>query len=51
MAPEGPTPYGSAARGAPPYGVAASVPSSISALDSVFMSEKIGTLGFISSNS
>jgi hypothetical protein len=36
--------------GAPPYGVAASVPSTISALDS-FVSGKIGGLAFVSSNS
>jgi hypothetical protein len=36
---------------APPHGVAASWPSSVSALDSVFMSGKIGGLAFISSNS
>jgi hypothetical protein len=39
------------ARGVPPYGVAASVPFSFSALDSVFVSRKIGGLTFISSNS
>jgi hypothetical protein len=50
-APERPTPYGGAARGAPPYGVAASMPPSVSALDSVFVSGKIGGLAFISSNS
>jgi hypothetical protein len=37
--------------GAPPYGVAASVPSSVSALDSIFVSGKIGGLAFVSSNS
>jgi hypothetical protein len=36
--------------GMPPYGVAASVPSSVSALDSVSVSEKIGGLAFVSSN-
>jgi hypothetical protein len=35
----------------PPYGVAASWPSSISALDSVFVLGKIGGLAFVSSNS
>jgi hypothetical protein len=41
------------ARGgpAPPGGVATSVSSSVSALDSVFMSGKIGGLAFVSSNS
>jgi hypothetical protein len=38
-------------QGAPPYGLAASVPSSVSALDSVFVSGKIGGLAFVSSNS
>jgi hypothetical protein len=37
--------------GAPPYGVAASVPSSIFALDSISVSGKIGDLAFVSSNS
>jgi hypothetical protein len=37
--------------GAPSYGVAASVPSSVSALDSVFVSRKIGGLAFVLSNS
>jgi hypothetical protein len=37
--------------GAPPGGVATSVPSSVSALDSVFVSGKIGGLAFVSSNS
>jgi hypothetical protein len=37
--------------GAPLYGVPASCPSSVSALDSVFVSGKIGVLAFISSNS
>jgi hypothetical protein len=37
--------------GAPPGGVAASWPSFVSALDSVFVSGKIGTLGFVLSNS
>jgi hypothetical protein len=37
--------------GAPPYGVAASVPSSVSALDSFFVSGKIGGLAFVLSNS
>jgi hypothetical protein len=37
--------------GAPPYGVAASVPSFVSALDSVFVSGKIGGLAIVSSNS
>jgi hypothetical protein len=36
---------------APPGGVATSVPSSFSALDSIFVSGKIGTSGFVSSNS
>jgi hypothetical protein len=36
---------------APPSGVAASWPLSVSALDSVFMSEKIGGLAFVLSNS
>jgi hypothetical protein len=36
--------------GAPPYGVAASVPSSVAALDSVIVSGKIGGLAFISSD-
>jgi hypothetical protein len=35
----------------PPGGVATSVPSSVSALDSVFVSGKIGGLAFVSSNS
>jgi hypothetical protein len=35
----------------PPGGVATSVPSSVSALDSVFVWGKIGGLAFISSNS
>jgi hypothetical protein len=39
------------ARGVPPYGVAASVPSSVSALDYVFLLGKIGGLAFVSSNS
>jgi hypothetical protein len=39
------------ARGVPSYGVAASVPSSVSALDYVFLLGKIGGLAFISSNS
>jgi hypothetical protein len=34
-------------EGAPPYGVASSVPSSVSALDSVFVSGKIGGLAFV----
>jgi hypothetical protein len=38
-------------RGEPPYGVAASVSSSVSALDSVFVSGKIEGLAFVSSNS
>jgi hypothetical protein len=38
-------------QGARPYGVAALVPSSVSALDSVFVLEKIGGLAFVSSNS
>jgi hypothetical protein len=38
-------------RGAPPYGVAASVPSSVSALGSVFVSGKIGGSTFVSSDS
>jgi hypothetical protein len=33
-----------------PYGVASPWPSSVSALDSVFVSRKIGGLAFISSN-
>jgi hypothetical protein len=37
-------------RGAPPGGVATSVPSSVSTLHSVFVSGKIGGLAFISSN-
>jgi hypothetical protein len=37
--------------GAPPYGVAALVPSSVSALDSISVSGKIGDLAFVSSNS
>jgi hypothetical protein len=37
--------------GAPPYGVPASWPSSVSALDSVFVSGKIGGSAFISFNS
>jgi hypothetical protein len=37
--------------GTPPGGVAASWPSSISALDSVSCREKIRTFGFVSSNS
>jgi hypothetical protein len=36
---------------APPRGVATSVPSSISASDSIFVSGKIGGLDFVSSNS
>ena len=36
---------------APRGGVATSAPSSVSALDSVFVSEKIGGLAFVSSNS
>jgi hypothetical protein len=36
---------------APPHGVAASWPSSVYALDSVFVSGKIGGLAFVSSNS
>jgi hypothetical protein len=35
---------------APPYGVASPWPSSVSALDSVFVSGKIGGLAFVSSN-
>jgi hypothetical protein len=38
-------------QGAPPYGVATSVPSSVSALDSIFVPGKIGGLDFVSSNS
>jgi hypothetical protein len=34
----------------PPGGVATSVPSSVSALDYIFMSGKIGGLAFVSSN-
>jgi hypothetical protein len=37
--------------GAPPYDVPASWPSSVSALDSVFVSGKKGCLAFVSSNS
>jgi hypothetical protein len=37
--------------GTPPYGVAALVPSIVSALDFVFVSGKIGGLAFVSSNS
>jgi hypothetical protein len=36
---------------APPYGVASPWPSSVSALDFVFVSGKIGSLAFVSSNS
>jgi hypothetical protein len=36
---------------APPYGVASPWPSFVSALDSVFVSGKIGGLAFVSSNS
>jgi hypothetical protein len=36
--------------GMPPYGVPASWPSSVSALDFVFVSGKIGVLAFVSSN-
>jgi hypothetical protein len=43
--------HGQRGRGAPPYGVPASWPSSVSALDSVFVSGKIGGLAFVSSNS
>jgi hypothetical protein len=35
---------------APPYGVAGPWPSSVSALDFVFVSGKIGSLAFVSSN-
>jgi hypothetical protein len=35
----------------PPYGVVASVPYSVCALDYVFVSGKIGVLAFVSSNS
>jgi hypothetical protein len=51
-APGGPTPGGGAARGGPvpPGGVATSWPSSVAALDCL-SSGKIGTLGFVSSNS
>jgi hypothetical protein len=35
----------------PAGGVATSVPSSVSALDSIFVSGKIGGLAFVSSNS
>jgi hypothetical protein len=38
-------------QGAPLYGVATSVPSSVSALDSVFVLGKIVGLAFVSSNS
>ena len=38
-------------RGAPRGGVSTSWPSSVSALDSVFVSEKIGTLAFVRSRS
>jgi hypothetical protein len=45
-------PYHTVARpGAPPYGVATSVPSSVSALDFVSVLEKIVGLAFVSSNS
>jgi hypothetical protein len=45
------TPHPGAARGgALPGGVAASWPSSVSALDSVFVSRKIGGSAFVSSN-
>jgi hypothetical protein len=37
--------------GAPPYGVARPWPSSVSALDSVFVAGKIGGLVFVLSNS
>jgi hypothetical protein len=47
----GPTPPGGAARGAPPYGVPASWPSSFSPFGLRVVSEKIGTLGFVLSNS
>jgi hypothetical protein len=47
-APEGPTP---GCGPVPPGGVATSVPSSVSALDSVFVSGKKGGLAFVSSNS
>jgi hypothetical protein len=36
---------------APSYGVASPWPSSVSALDFVFVSRKIGSLAFVSSNS
>jgi hypothetical protein len=50
--PRGPH-HGLARPGAPvpPGGVATSVPSSVSALDSVFVSRKIGGLAFVLSNS
>ena len=50
--PEGPTPGGGAARGgpAPWHGVATSVPSSVSTLDSVDVSGKIGGWVLVSSN-
>jgi hypothetical protein len=35
----------------PPHGVASPWPTSVSALDSIFMSGKIGNLGFVLSNS
>ena len=49
----GPTPGGGAARGGPVpwHGVATSVPSSVSALDSIDVSRKIGGWVLVSSNS
>jgi hypothetical protein len=49
---QGPTPPGGVTMGpAPLYGVASPWPSSVSSLDSVFVSGKIGGLAFVSSNS
>jgi hypothetical protein len=45
------TPWRDQRGAAPPGGVAAALPSSISALDSVFVSRKIGGLAFVLSNS
>jgi hypothetical protein len=49
----GPTPPGGMARGwpTPPYGVASPWPSSVSTMDYVFVSGKIGGLAFILCNS
>jgi hypothetical protein len=49
--PEAHTTWWRGQRGAPPYGVPASWPSSISGLDFVFVTGKIGSLAFVSSNS